>query len=208
MLCFRKHSRSVPVHSLWHVLAVTALQIPRRNATHMLCGRVIPQYADLGSGTVEQAVISSADLAESVAGLETVLLYVRLQLARGNLRDMWLTLRRAVALAELYGLPNAANHSTNQLYSLEADSQPAEAEVWEAVCATDRNCSMMLNLPAGTASYAFPRDTEVMRDGQVSPKVYNCLWSNICLRIFELDRSFVRAVDEAYYIQRCIGNRP
>ena len=71
-------------------------------------------------------------------------------LGRGNLAKMWLTLRRAIALAEIVGLPRAAHKDrisgdgsiTGDIGGQEATAS-ARLELWDAICATDRNCSMM-----------------------------------------------------------------
>ena len=100
---------------------------------------------------------------------------------------MWLALRRAIALAELSGIsrvPKPQHDDSNQEKSSE------DSDVWEAICATDRNCSMMFNLPAGTASYSFPNEMELMSHGRPNPKIYNYHLANICLKIHNLDESY------------------
>lgn len=100
---------------------------------------------------------------------------------------MWLALRRAIALAELSGISRVPKPQHDGSYQ-EKSSQ--ESDVWEAICATDRNCSMMFNLPAGTASYSFPNEMELMSHGRPNPKIYNYHLANICLKIHNLDESY------------------
>ena len=84
-------------------------------------------------------------------------------------------LRRIVALAEMVGLPQAQHdvhrnvgpRSQDLPSAADMETRELKATVWEAICATDRNFSMMMNLPAGTSRYAFPRDPSVMRDNRV-----------------------------------------
>lgn len=134
-------------------------------------------------------------------------------LGRGNLKGTWLTLRRIIALAELAGLPQANDEllrisntrDGNMRTQTDQEALKLKADVWEAICATDRNFSMMLNFPAGTARYRFPRDNSIWRDGQVSPQAYNYQLSNICAAIFEIDESYVRGSSHAESYEKVLS---
>jgi hypothetical protein len=122
------------------------------------------------------------------------------QLGRGNLNDMWLTLRRVIALAELLDLPEGVSRLQNleQCGSMSVVTRPkslvatqaAETELWDAICATDRNASMMLNLPPATAAYTFPNGTNrfVVQSGRVSAQAYNYHLSSISVKLYEIDK--------------------
>lgn len=118
----------------------------------------------------------------------------------GDLKGTWLTFRRLIALAEVIGLPNANDkvmHAVATPENMASGDQSSEglklkADLWEAICATDRNFSMMLNYPSGTSRYPFPRDESVWRDGRVSAQAYNYKLSNICAAVFEIDESYAR----------------
>ncbi|KAK4539351.1 hypothetical protein LTR36_011008 [Oleoguttula mirabilis] len=185
-------------------LAITAQQVPPNTIpTQFHGGQGVPRFVDAVCRAVEHTIVGNDALAGSVEGLEAAMLYVRVSLGRASLRSTWLTLRRIIALAELAGLPHAndeAGHATEAQGNSSRQTQPAQeilkqkADVWEAICATDRNFSMMLNLPPGTARYRFPRTQSISRDGQISPQAYNYQLSNICAAIFEIDESYTRGV--------------
>ena len=125
-------------------------------------------------------------------------------MGRGNLKSMWLTLRRAIALAELIGLPNAKHNvelaegndgsADNSSHENNRENEDAKAELWDAICATDRNAGMMFNLPSGTVSYKFPRNESIIDNGRVSPQAYNYRLSAVCIKIQQLDESYVKGI--------------
>jgi hypothetical protein len=128
-------------------------------------------------------------------------------LGRGNLKSTWITLRRVVAIAELIGLPRASyereipagTRAPTRKHGTPSDPEGLrlKAMVWEAICATDRNFSMMMNISAGTARYAFPLNKSLSGDGNTSAQAYNYQLSAICAAGFEIDESYVRGVSEA-----------
>lgn len=128
-------------------------------------------------------------------------------LGRGNLKSTWITLRRVIAIAELIGLPQASYEreippaTGVRTKKTGSSSGPEElrlkAMVWEAICATDRNFSMMMNISAGTARYAFPLNKPLSDDSHTSAQAYNYQLSAICAAVFEIDESYVHGVSEA-----------
>lgn len=126
-------------------------------------------------------------------------------MGRSNLKSTWLTFRRIVALAELAGLPQANEEvihlagvqDKNARLQSDLEALTLKADVWEAICATDRNYSMMLNFPAATARYRFPRNESVLRDGRVVSHAYNYQLSKICASIVDIDESYVRGRQQA-----------
>nr|POF04439.1 dehydrocurvularin biosynthesis regulator [Quercus suber] len=129
-------------------------------------------------------------------------------IGRGDLKGSWLTLRRIIAIAELIGLPQANDSimRASQISSigngtdLAQEALQLKADLWEAICATDRNFGLMLNLPVGTARYRFPRDQSIWRNGSVSAQLYNYRLSNICALVFEIDEAYLSGTsDDASY---------
>ncbi|KAH8652236.1 hypothetical protein BX600DRAFT_472166 [Xylariales sp. PMI_506] len=158
---------------------------------------------------VSRTVVENDTLLATVQGVEAAMLFIRLLLGRGNLKSTWVTLRRVIAVAEVIGLPRAhyeiegKTGSTSNGHGTENSELEAlklKAAVWEAVCATDRNFGMMLNLPAGTSRYKFPLDPSIRKGGGVSAQAYNYQLSSISGLVFEIDELYMRAVpqDESY----------
>lgn len=96
-------------------------------------------------------------------------------------------LRRVIALGELTGLPRASYDlkkptTAAGIYSntntLDANMH-VKISIWESMCATDRNLSLMLNVPPGTTRYAFPLNQSIWRDGQVSAQAFSYQLSDI-----------------------------
>nr|POE48975.1 putative transcription factor gsfr1 [Quercus suber] len=129
-------------------------------------------------------------------------------MGRGDLRGSWLTFRRVVAVAELIGLPQA---NDTIMHASGTSNKPAEkllmvkADLWEAICATDRNFALMLNLPIGTARYHFPRNQSIWRNGNVSPQAYNYLLSNICATVFDIDEAYLRGGSDATCYEKVLS---
>jgi hypothetical protein len=125
-------------------------------------------------------------------------------LGNGNLKSTWMTVRRLITIAELLGLPKESHHEESTIVTqpTRQDNPSAlqtsrlKTMVWETICATDRNLSMMMNIPAGTARYTFPLNESVMRDGHISAQAYNYQLSAICGLVYEIDELYVGAVPE------------
>ncbi|CAD6579623.1 MAG: hypothetical protein ASARMPREDX12_009314 [Alectoria sarmentosa] len=153
------------------------------------------------SDSVERIVISDDALAGNLEGIETTLLFLRLQLGRARVRKMWLLSRRVIALAELIGLPRASMAIASHQESLAGTSRGAQpgaspslvgwwrrkAEVWESICAVDRVTSMMWSLPLATVNYPLPKRPIVDSQGQVNPQSYLYNLADIASRVLELD---------------------
>lgn len=129
-------------------------------------------------------------------------------LGRGNLQSAWVIMRRAVALAELIGLPRAAPEAQRQQdYAFTPDqathpapkSQDVKVAVWEAICVTDRNFGMMLNLRPATAGYPLRLTaTSASDEGHgILAWHYNYQLSRVCEMIFRIDDSYVLHASEA-----------
>ncbi len=122
-------------------------------------------------------------------------------------------LRRIIALAEMIGLPQAqydiirknGPRSPAQQSAAHTETMELRATVWETLCATDRNFSMMMNLPASTSRYAFPRDKSVMRGDRVSAQAYNYQLSAICAIVVEIDELYMHGVAESEAYEKVLG---
>lgn len=127
-------------------------------------------------------------------------------MGRGNLKGTWLIHRRLIALAETMGLPQANQELAGAVRTeAEHENLKQRANVWEAICATDRNFSLMSSFPAGTARYRFPHDNSIMRHGVVSPNAYNYQLSNICVAVFEIDESYLRGASPAESYEKVLS---
>lgn len=121
------------------------------------------------------------------------------QLGIGNIRTLWLTLRRTIAIAELIGLPRAW-YSKNESHisaptpgttsTSSSDSKRNQrVSLWEAICATDRMASMMFNLPAATATHKFPRRQIISAEGDVRVSPYIFELAGLAMMVQELDEA-------------------
>lgn len=195
----------VAVAALLLSVAITVQQAPDDTA-----GRAAESIKDASSfirdvsDSVERIVISDNGLAGSLEGIETTILFLRLQLGRARVRKMWLLLRRVIALAELIGLPRAPIAIASHQKSLEGTSRGAQsgastslaaswerkAEVWECICAVDRVTSMIWSLPLATGNYPLPKRPIVDSQGQVNPQSYLYNLADIASRVLELDNIY------------------
>ncbi|KAL9130270.1 MAG: hypothetical protein Q9217_001520 [Psora testacea] len=156
------------------------------------------------SGRVERIVISDDTLAGTLEGMETTLLFIRLQLGRATVRKIWLLSRRVIALAELAGLPRASMALASHQELLAGTSRGAQpgatpslvgwwrrkAALWESICAIDRMTSMMWSLPLATADYPLPKRPIADSQGQVNPQSYLYGLADIASRVHELDNIY------------------
>ncbi|KAI9728850.1 MAG: hypothetical protein M1834_007237 [Cirrosporium novae-zelandiae] len=195
----------VAIAALLLSIAITVQQAPDDTA-----GRAVESIRDASSfikgvsDSVERIIISDDALVGSLEGIETILLFLRLQLGRARVRKMWLLTRRVIALAELIGLPRVSMAMAPHQESLAGTSRGAQAEaspslaglcrqkaeVWEYICAVDRIISMMWSLPLGTVNYPLPKRPIVDSQGQVNPQSYLYNLADIASRILELDNIY------------------
>ncbi|KAF2160843.1 hypothetical protein M409DRAFT_59630 [Zasmidium cellare ATCC 36951] len=189
-----------PVHIAFYLLtfAITVRQIPPPHAQELsLSGwENASVYAREVSHAVEATIIAHTGIASTIDGIETTVMYLRLQLGMGNIKPLWLTLRRTIAIAELIGLPRAwytKNDSqisapTPGTTSSSSDRKRSQrVSLWEAICATDRMASMMFNLPAATATHKFPRRPIISPEGEVVVSPYIFELAGLAMEIQELD---------------------
>ncbi|KAI1866399.1 hypothetical protein JX265_007700 [Neoarthrinium moseri] len=100
---------------------------------------------------VERAIISCDRLMTTVEGIEVAILLVRLHMTRGNFKKGFLTLRRALAVAELLGLPRMVNGP--------------KAALWRFLCIAERFQSMVLAFPSATRYYGVQKSATLFDDG-------------------------------------------
>ncbi|MCJ1264565.1 hypothetical protein MMC22_004438 [Lobaria immixta] len=195
----------VAIAALLLSIALTVQQAPDDTA-----GRAAKSIRDASSfvkdvsDCVERIVISDDTLAGTLEGLETTLLFIRLQLGRARVRKIWLLSRRVIALAELIGLPRAATALESQQESPAGSSRGAQpgaspspvgwwrqkAALWESICAIDRMTSVMWSLPLATVNYSLPKRPIVDSQGQVNPQSYLYGLADIASRVLELDNIY------------------
>ncbi|KAI1611865.1 hypothetical protein EDD36DRAFT_419735 [Exophiala viscosa] len=216
-------------------LAITSQQLP---TDRMVQGpfakyRSVEDFVDSVCTTVRETIVDNDDFAGTEEGLELTVIFIRLYvlprcvsvqltiltlvaslMGRGSIKSTWLIFRRAIALGELIGLPQAfqevqaARQSAHfGQASIAAPSEQSElkAGLWDAICATDRNFSMMLNIPTGTARYKFPLDESIWKDGHISAQAYNYRLSNVCAAVFEIDELFMRRAPEAECYEKVLN---
>ncbi|EME47654.1 hypothetical protein DOTSEDRAFT_21418 [Dothistroma septosporum NZE10] len=192
-----------PVHLARFLLvfAITARQVPLHEQSLKLPGwKDVTAYVHDVSQTVESTIVSNDELASTVEGLDTIVMYLRLQLGVGNIRSLWLSLRRTIAIAELIGLPRAWYRSRNDGpdHALSPQTDYSEAEnrrkqkvaLWEAICSTDRLASMMFNLPAATSTHRFPRRQITTPAGEILVQPYMFQLAGIGMGVQELDEGY------------------
>lgn len=118
------------------------------------------------------------------------------QLGIGNIKPLWLTLRRTIAIAELIGLPRAWHTKNESQLSVPTPGSSSSAadrrrkqrvSLWEAICATDRLSGMMFNLPAATATHRFSRRQIIDQDGEVMVHPYMFELAGLAMQVQELD---------------------
>ena len=116
---------------------------------------------------------------------------------RNDLTTICLTLKRLAALADLMGLPQAGNAQATAQEPPKADPYvQAKMQIWEAICATDRNFSMMLKLPASTTSNFFPLHKLVWREGHDITQSYNYHLARICGMVTSIEKSYTNGDTE------------
>ncbi|KAI5368105.1 hypothetical protein Slin15195_G032380 [Septoria linicola] len=164
--------------------AITARQVPRTEQGMSLKGwQDANAYVKAVMTTVDAVLVSHAGIAATVEGLAVIVLYLRLQLGIGQIRPLWLTLRRAVALAELTGLPRARHNTQASDAGLSVpENSPGH---------TDKVAFMMFNLPAATAAHKFPRKQLLDAAGHVRVQPYMFELAGIAMRIGEIDERYI-----------------
>ncbi|CVL08485.1 related to C6 finger domain protein [Fusarium mangiferae] len=164
-------------------VAITAQQIPQeRNGSESpsLDSKKRMAFSRAVSEAVESLVLSHDRLVGTIPGLGLGLHFVRLLMGRGDFQQAWLKLRHFIALAELMGLPKAAQSGLNE-------ESARKAQAWTLMCTIDRMVCMFINLPAYTRRSPNMAPLPIMVDGVVQPSVYLSRLMDIAPEAFGLD---------------------
>ncbi|KAI0467597.1 hypothetical protein F4859DRAFT_525265 [Xylaria cf. heliscus] len=155
-------------------------------------------------------VTSNEALIESLEGLECLILEAVFYINSGNLRQAWLTFRRAIGLAQLMGV-HLGRASGFTVWDPKSQSLPAM--MWYRIVGQDRYLSLVLGLPPGTPEdLRFASQTEMPHDcatGQLERQHYDIMGTMAAqsARSGELlDDAFVERIDLA--LQRAVHNIP
>lgn len=119
-------------------------------------------------------------------------------------------LRRCIALAELIGLPRAAQRvelpetlsPSNTDFLRTASKLESAALLWKGICSIDRVVGMMFNLPPGTAAYPFPLPQRIIADGELIPQNYLRHLANICSKVQEVDEAYISQLPETELLEK------
>ncbi|CAG9984004.1 unnamed protein product [Clonostachys byssicola] len=105
-------------------------------------------------------VIGDVEMLSSLEGLECLILEGVYYINAGDLRRAWSVFRRAIALAQLLGLPK--RHTS--LVVLDPQSMASPSFMWYRIVHQDRYLSLMLSLPPGVdeATIAVPDRLELV----------------------------------------------
>ncbi|RYC58832.1 hypothetical protein CHU98_g7375 [Xylaria longipes] len=155
-------------------------------------------------------VTSNEALIESLEGLECLILEAVFYINAGNLRQAWLTFRRAIGLAQLMGFHVGR---TSGFAALDPKSQSLPAMMWYRIVGQDRYLSLVLGLPPGTAEdLCFTSQAKMPYDcatGQLERQHYDIMGTMAAqsARSGELlDDEFTQSIDLA--LQRAVHGIP
>ncbi|KAK6349370.1 hypothetical protein TWF730_010117 [Orbilia blumenaviensis] len=107
--------------------------------------------------TAVRLVTSNEDFVGSVEGIESVLIESMFQNSEGNLRRAYLSMRRALVLAQMIGLDKAKNSDSPLLNFIDPETRRRidPQQMWFRLLQSDRYLSLMLGLPQGTVEDTF-----------------------------------------------------
>ncbi|OJJ05086.1 hypothetical protein ASPVEDRAFT_55096 [Aspergillus versicolor CBS 583.65] len=173
-------------------VSITAQQVPEGARTPEAQAasyqkRIV--FARTVSDIVENFIMTHDRLVGTLEGLGMTIHFIRLQMGRGNPQKAWLRLRHLIALAELMGLPKAAQLARIKKANGAAD-QTAENEklqYWEMICTVDRLAGMLINLPPYTKRYPVRNPDPIVVGGVVQPAIYMIRLVDITPKIYDLE---------------------
>ncbi|KAL4933025.1 major facilitator superfamily domain-containing protein [Aspergillus undulatus] len=179
--------------TLWLLtLAITAQQVSQGALTpeaQSSSSRRRVDFAHVVSDTVENLVLAHDRLTGTLQGLGMCIQFIRLQMGRGNPQKAWLKLRHVIALAELMGLPKAAQlaryKKTNS--AAEEATQKEKVELWDLICTVDRLSGTLINLPPYTRRYQLKAPKLLIVNGTIQPAVYLSRLMDITPKIYDLE---------------------
>ncbi|KAL5050915.1 hypothetical protein BDW71DRAFT_80243 [Aspergillus fruticulosus] len=173
-------------------LAITAQQVPQggeSSETPPMGSQRRINFARAVSDAVESLIMAHDRLIGTFQGLGMCIHFIRLQMGRGNSQKGWLKMRHVIALAELMGLPKAA-----QLARIKKPNRPADEaarnekiQLWNLICTLDRLGGMLVNLPPYTRRYQLRAADELIVNGVVQASVYMSRLMDISPKIYDLE---------------------
>ena len=131
-------------------------------------------------------VTSQDSLMESMDGIEALMLESCYHINVGNIRHAWLAVRRALAIAQLIGLPWLAQQINRR-----------EDNVWFRLVLADRCLSWMLGLPIGVTDDSFATENRRPTDTWTA-RIQRChavVCGRIITRNLDMQRRRRRSVD-------------
>ncbi|KAJ9663342.1 hypothetical protein H2198_000859 [Neophaeococcomyces mojaviensis] len=147
-------------------------------------------FAQAVQRTVENHIMSHDSIVGTVPGLETAMMFLRLNLTRGVLQKSWLGLRRIIAIAELIGLPRVSRlvqfRTTRDTPTVD-QTMMAKAQLWESICTVERLAGTLMNFPIATRLYSISTKQPLVSNGKVHAATYWLMLSNIAIQIQDLD---------------------
>ncbi|KAI0388726.1 hypothetical protein F5Y17DRAFT_181624 [Xylariaceae sp. FL0594] len=141
------------MNSLQHVQPSTPLKLTTREPVNGLMSRIVSEVT---------LVAQNDDLVGYVEGVETLALISLYHCNAGNLRKSWLTLHRAISVAQLMGIDRWGD---KPLKSADPTSDPVTRTkakpLWFRLTFIDRYLSLLLGLPAGTNDNSFLNEATI-----------------------------------------------
>lgn len=147
--------------------------------------------------TARRMVLSNQELIRSIDGVECLVIESMYYNNAGQLRDAWLILRSAIAIAQLLGVDRRAFPLSSQARHIRQESQ--EESVWVQMLASDRYLSLMLGLPQGAPSSNYFAVPEALAPHPPEERLRrtHCLAGGIMLRHTDHreDAAYIEEVD-------------
>ncbi|KAL4911709.1 major facilitator superfamily domain-containing protein [Aspergillus aurantiobrunneus] len=171
-------------------VAITSQQIPQGGPEFQSkSSQRRLDFARTVSDAVEILVFTHDRIVGTVEGLGMTIHFIRLQMGRGNPQKAWLKLRHIIALAELMGLPKAAQLARVKKTNGAADdpTRNEKVQLWDLICTLDRLLGIMINLPPYTRRYPLRTPDDILIDGVVQPAAYISRLVDITPKIYDLE---------------------
>jgi hypothetical protein len=147
-----------------------------------------------------QLVTSNDELIGSIDGLECVLTECVFHSDAGNLRRAWLTVRRAMVIAQLMGLhKGAGNHQPLKVID-PLRQRIFPSHIWFRIVFADRFMSMMLGLPQGSLDRSMVDEEALAGDTPLGRLERHS--SIVASRILERNESGASLVDSLHETQQ------
>ncbi|KAH0102128.1 hypothetical protein KCU96_g2674, partial [Aureobasidium melanogenum] len=140
--------------------------------------------------TVERLIFNDDDILGTLKGLECGVLMNRFHLMMGQVKKVYINVRREITLALLYCPPDIQNplqdaSDINNSRSQISDEAKTKAFVWATLCCLDRISSLLLDLEPCTRALGFQPEAIVPVETTVTRRLF---WSITELTIDILDR--------------------